>query len=84
MGLRRGVQELRRREVLLVMYDCQHPAVSPTGRFTTAGLTTLGYRCDVCLRSAVLYRLPDETPALDEILAELGRRPRRVVGGVRC
>jgi hypothetical protein len=66
------------------MYDCQHPTVSLTDRFTTAGLTTLGYRCDVCLQSAVLYRLPDETPSPEEILAELARRPRRVAGGVRC
>lgn len=61
------------------MYDCQHPTVSPTDRFTLAGLTTLGYRCDVCLRSAVLYRLPDETPTGEEILAELVRSTRRAV-----
>lgn len=82
MGLRRGVRVLRRLPVLLVTYDCRHPAVSQTDRFTSAGLTTLGYRCDVCLQSAVLYRLPDETPAPDEILAELARRPG-VVDGVR-
>ncbi|MGI5223083.1 hypothetical protein [Nocardia sp. CA-290969] len=56
------------------MYDCQHPAVSLTDRFTVAGLTTLGYRCDVCLRSAVLYRLPEETPVPEEILDELARQ----------
>jgi hypothetical protein len=65
------------------MYDCQHPAVGLTDRFTTGGLTTLCYRCDVCLQSAVLYRLPDETPAMEEIVAELSRRPGRVVDGVR-
>ena len=65
------------------MHDCQHPAVSLTDRFTVAGLTTLGYRCDVCLQSAVLYRLPDETPTPEEILAELIRRPGRVIEAAR-
>lgn len=63
--------------------DCQHPTVGLTDRFTTAGLTTLCYRCDVCLQSAVLYRLPDETPSTEEIVAELVRPPRRVMDGVR-